>query len=374
MPHSLLEHYDQAVLAEKLEADSSQQQLALRLDALADALSHKNPDGFLRRLFGKSASPQRGLYIWGGVGRGKTMLMDMFFETLPVRKKRRLHFHAFMRDVHRAIFQEREKQASDPLQKTASGIARQTRVLCFDEFAVTDVADAMILSRLFGVLFAKGVSVVATSNMPPQELYKDGLNRPLFEPFIALIHQHMDVVHVNAARDYRLEKFEKSGVYFSGAQGSEKLETMWRLVTGGRGAPVALGLNGRALRIERSFGGAAWLQFAQLCDAPLGAQDYLELAQEFHTLFLEGIPHFTSDRRNALRRFINLVDILYDHGVNLIASAEAEPDGLLQDIGGYESQAYARTASRLMDMRSKDYLAKPHRPAAEQLEKQDLSR
>jgi cell division protein ZapE len=357
-----MQAYDLAVSVGKLENDSAQRDLAQRLSALAKSLASHN-GSFVKKLLPITKKEQRGLYIWGPVGRGKTMLMDMFFSELALAKKRRAHFHAFMRDVHERIFRERQKSEGDPLIKVADDIAREAQVLCFDEFAVTDVADAMILSRLFAQLFKQGVTVVSTSNMLPDELYKGGLNRSLFEPFIKQIKKKMDVVRCEAKKDFRLESLSKSGVYFTGAEAQQKLEAAWRDQLQDRAEQSEdLRFKGRHLPVPRAVPGICRFTFAELCEAPLGAEDYLELSAEFHTLFLEGILYFNFENRNALRRFINLIDILYDRGVKLIASAEAEPGELVTAMDGFESQAYQRTASRLIEMRSNTYLTRQHLP------------
>jgi cell division protein ZapE len=289
--------------------------------------------------------------------------MDMFFAELAVIKKRRVHFHSFMRDVHARIFKARQKNEDDVPTRVADALAHESHVLCFDELAVTDVADAMILSRLFTRLFAKGVVVVSTSNTPPEGLYQDGLNRPLFEPFIALLNSRTGVVKLDAKKDFRLEKLGKSGVYFTGKEAGEKFEAVWSAWLQHRSEQSeVLHFKDRILQVPRAISGACRFRFAELCEAPLAAEDYLELAAEFHTLFLESIPLFQLNDRNALRRFINLIDVLYDGGVKLIASAAAEPQDLLLSMDGYEAQAFERTASRLIEMRSNAYLTRQHLP------------
>ncbi|MES2907257.1 MAG: cell division protein ZapE [Pseudomonadota bacterium] len=368
----LLKHYNEAVSSQRLEDDAAQRALAIRLDDLSTELKKNDERGFFSGLFTRQVV--KGLYIWGSVGRGKTMLMDLFFVDVAITKKQRVHFHAFMRDVHQSIFEERQKGTYDPLQKTALRLAKQVQLLCFDEFAVTDVADAMILGRLFTLLFDKGVTVVATSNSAPDALYKDGLNRPLFLPFIALIENKMDVLQLSAKKDFRLEKLERSGVYFTGQDATQKFDEAWHnFARHEKIQPEILRVKGRMVDIPLAASGAARLRFANLCEAALGTEDYLELSRAFHTVFLENIPFFTPEKRNALRRFINLVDVLYDHGVNLIASAASEPRDLVKDMDGYEGEAFARTASRLNEMRSSPYLAKAHLPHVETLENEALS-
>ncbi len=357
----LLKAYNQAIASGKLQNDAAQHDVAERLNRLLATFLKKERRSLLRTFFGPAVPAPRGLYIWGPVGRGKTMLMDMFFESLLIRRKRRAHFHAFMRDVHARIFKERGKGTDNPLLKVANELAAESRLLCFDEMVVTDVADAMILSRLFTQIFARGTVVVATSNMPPDDLYKGGLNHSHFDPFIALLKEKMDIVRLDAKKDFRLEKLEKSGVYFTGEDAKQKFDAAWRsCVQGQREYGMYLNFKGRSLRVPRTVSGACRFTFADLCEAPLGAEDYLELAADFHTIFIEAIPCFYLKQRNAIRRFINLIDILYDNGVKLIASAEAEPLALMEDMDGHEAEAYPRTASRLMEMRSTAYLTRQH--------------
>jgi cell division protein ZapE len=367
MPQALLKKYDYEIASGKLQKDAAQRDVMQRLSLLAAQLLERKTESFLKKLFWISANESvRGLYIWGAVGRGKTMLMDMFFADLALLKKRRVHFHAFMRDVHERIFKERQKSEDDALTRVADALSREARLLCFDELAVTNVADAMILSRLFTRLFAKGVVVVSTSNMPPEDLYKDGLNRPLFEPFIALLGSRMDIVKLDAKKDFRLEKLGKSGVYFTGSQAEEKFEAAWSAFLQDRSERVErLYFKERILQASRTVSGACRFDFAELCEAPLSAEDYLELASDFHTLFLKSIPCFQLKDKNALRRFIDLIDVLYDSGVKLVASAPAEPQQLVAAMDGYEAKAFDRTASRLVEMRSEAYLTRQHLPPSQ---------
>lgn len=363
----MLQNYERHIRSGRLQPDEAQQALAARLDELAVQLNRRK--SLLHALF--SSVPVRGLYIWGDVGRGKTMMMDLFFAGLTVHKKRRVHFHAFMQEVHERIFTIRQKQGdarTDPIGETARQVAQQAKILCFDEFAVTDVADAMILGRLFEALFAENVIVVATSNIPPDELYKGGLNRALFLPFIEQIKSHLDIAHLGGRQDYRLAKLTKSGVWFSGVNKHQAMDEAWQNIITEPQKAEALKLRGRTLHVPRSASGAARFTFAGLCEQPLGAKDYLELAQNYHTLFLDGIPAFTTERRSGLRRFITLVDILYDAHVKLVASAEAEPAALVQDMDDYEKFAYPRTVSRLIEMRGYDYLKLAHQGEPQQLE------
>ncbi len=311
----------------------------------------------------------KGIYIYGDVGRGKTMLMDFFFETSPVARKRRAHFHEFMLDVHERVHAVRqemrrgEHEGQDPIRLVADALADQAWLLCFDEFHVTDIADAMILGRLFTRLFERGVVVVATSNVPPDELYKDGLNRALFVPFIDMLQTHMDAVRLSARTDFRLEKFAGLPVWYVPADAAAdlKLDDAWRRLAGGHvGTAQELAVQGRSVRVPRTFMGVARFSFHDLCEQPLAAADYLRIGHEYHTIILDHVPVMTYDNRNAAKRFIILIDTLYDHNVKLIASAAAEPDALYRVDEGFEAAEFKRTASRLIEMRSQSYLAKPH--------------
>ena len=311
----------------------------------------------------------KGLYVYGDVGRGKTMMMDLFFEANPVVRKRRAHFHEFMADVHERVRVYRQKlkdgeiEGDDPIRLTANDIAEESWLLCFDEFHVTDIADAMILGRLFARLFELGVVVVATSNVAPTELYKDGLNRALFVPFVVMIEKHMEVLELKSRTDFRLEKLAGQKVWYVPADDDAALalDQAWRrLVGSSSGVPQELSIKGRRLRVPRAAMGVARFFFHDLCEQPLAAADYLRIAREFHTVIIDRIPVMNFDERNAAKRFIILIDTLYDNAVKLIASAAAEPDALYQASDGYEAAEFKRTASRLIEMRSEPYLALPH--------------
>lgn len=379
-PGSILSRYEALAAAGGIERDPAQVALARRLDHLAAALAdHRlaRKSSALGWLFGKrpSSAAPTGLYIWGSVGRGKTMLMDLFFEALPVRRKRRVHFHAFMADAHERIHDWRQKlkrgevKGEDPIAPVAASLADEAWVLCFDEFAVTDIADAMILGRLFTALFQHGVVVVATSNVEPDRLYEGGLNRTLFLPFIALLKEKMEVVRLDARTDFRLEKLAGSPVYHVPAdeQARAALDQAFRRVSGhGRGEPTAITVKGRRVEIPQAAAGVARFDFADLCAKPLGAADYLAIAQDFHTVVLDNIPIMGFEQRNEAKRFITLVDTFYDHRVKLLASAEAEPSDLYRSEHGREVFEFDRTVSRLMEMRSEEYLSLPHgQPASE---------
>src|SRR5947209_6340766 len=327
-------------------------------------------------LFAKRQPPEpiMGLYIHGDVGRGKTMLMDLFFATSDLKRKRRAHFHEFMADVHERVHGYRQKIKSgeipdgDPIAHTAAALADEAWLLCFDEFHVTDIADAMILGRLFTRLFEAGVVVVATSNVEPDELYKDGLNRALFTPFIALLHQHMDVVRLEAPKDFRLEKLSSQPVWYVPADEDAEvaLDNAWQRLTGMlSGEPWDIAAKSRVIRVPEAAKGVARFSFGQLCEQPLGASDYLRIAREFHTLIIEGIPVMDYPQRNEAKRFIALIDTLYDNGVKVVASAQAEPQSLYLAIEGYEANELRRTASSLIEMRPSEYLSLPHGRRAE---------
>jgi cell division protein ZapE len=362
-----------ALISERgFESDPAQAEVVRSLDALADKLkgykAEGKPSGFSRLFGAKPAEPPRGLYIHGPVGRGKTMLMDMFFDAVEGPCKRRAHFHAFMADVHARLNQWRQARkrgevaGEDPITPVAADLAQEASLLCFDEFSVRDIADAMILSRLFTALFAAGVVVVATSNVTPDDLYKDGLNRALFLPFIALIKERLEVIKLDARTDYRLEKLQRAPVYYAplSPKADAALDAAFLTLTGHeRGEPAHIELLGRHLDVPQAIDGVARFDFDALCRRPLGAADYLKLAQRFHTLVLDRIPLLGESERNEAKRLIILIDALYDMRVKLIASAAGEPETLYSGEGA-EAFEFARAASRLHEMRSADYLALPH--------------
>jgi cell division protein ZapE len=367
------EHYAALVAAGEIERDPAQEAVAAKLSHLQSELSRyrlARKSSSLGWIFAsRQAAPLRGLYIYGEVGRGKTMLMDLFYADSPVVRRRRTHFHEFMLDVHERIHDWRMKHkrgevaGDDPLAPVAAALAEQAWLLCFDEFHVTDIADAMILGRLFKQLFDRGVIVVATSNVAPDELYHDGLNRALFLPFIDLIEVHMEVVRLDARTDFRLEKLGDAPVWYvpADARATLALDDAWRRLTGGyEGAPMEIPLKGRILHVPRAALGTARFSFKQLCGEPHSAADYLKLARQFHTILLDHIPVMGSDQRDEAKRFIVLIDTLYDHAVKLVASADAPPTGLYVGTDGFEAQEFARTASRLIEMGSQSYLARPH--------------
>jgi cell division protein ZapE len=370
MPTLLRDRYVALVTEGRIVHDVAQDSAVARLGALAQRLeTHRlaRKSSSLGWLFGsrERAAPIKGLYIYGEVGRGKTMLMDLFFEAAPVANKRRVHFHEFMSEVHERVFALRQQPKNgdeDAVLLAGDAIAREVSLLCFDEFHVTDIADAMILARLFGRLFDAGVIVVATSNVDPDDLYRGGLNRPLFLPFIAALKRHMEVLRLDARTDYRLEKLVRGKVWHAPADAAAQtaLDEAWACVAMGDDAPLDLMVKGHRLHVPRAAHGAARFSFRELCGVPLGASDYLRIAREFHTVILDSVPVMDFDRRNEAKRFITLVDTFYDHAVKLVASADAAPHELYRAVDGFEANEFQRTVSRLIEMGSQSYLALPH--------------
>jgi cell division protein ZapE len=357
--------YAGLLAAGELKPDPDQARAAQALDRLALELARPKA-GFLKRLFAK-APLVCGVYLWGGVGRGKSMLMDLAFQHIPVRPKRRVHFHAFMLDVHQRIRRAREEGRGDPIPPVAESIAAEAKLLCFDEMVINNTADAMILSRLFTALLAEGVAVVTTSNRPPTDLYKDGLNRELFLPFIDLIDGRMQVVELDGPTDYRLDRL--AGVHTwhvpNGPAATAALSEAFFKLTD---YPVEdraqvpsedLDVGGnRTIHVPKSLKGVAVFSFRRLCGEARGAADYLAIAQRFHTVIIVGIPVMGPEQRNEAARFVTLVDALYEHKVKLLAAADAEPAALYPaGTGAFE---FARTVSRLEEMRSAGYLAEGH--------------
>ncbi len=348
----------------RLKHDPAQELAAEKLESLARALGDYHPNGggaggLWARLGLAStppAPPPMGLYIFGQVGRGKSMLMDLFFAGAPLARKRRVHFYAFMQEVHDRIHQRRNEKG-DPIVPVARAIAAQASLLCFDEFQVTDIADAMILGRLFAALFEVGVVVVATSNRAPDELYKDGLQRERFLPFIALLKEKLDILELEGGRDWRLARFVGRQVYFTPAddRAYRALERAFGDLTDNASAPRAvITVQGRRLVVPRAVKGVAWFSFAELCGSPLGPGDYLVLCREFHTIVLEGIPRMGRDQRNEAKRFHTFIDTLYEAHGNLVASADAPPQELYPaGDGAFE---FERTVSRLIEMQSEGYI------------------
>jgi len=366
-------HYQALVSSGAIEPDAAQEEVAEAFADLGQRLARYKPlrkQGLLGRLFAdKDDAPPRGLYVHGEVGRGKTMLMDLFFQQSTVEHKRRAHFHEFMAEVHERIYGFRQNIArgeiadGDVIALTAASIFDQVWLLCFDEFHVTDIADAMILGRLFAKLFELGTVVVATSNVAPDELYKGGLNRALFLPFIAQISEHMDVLRLDARTDFRLEKLAgvKMWLVPPDAAADTALDKAWASMTGNAPCrPRDISIKGRVLHVPCSAHGVARFSFADICEKPLAASDYLRLAHDYHTLLIDRIPVMDYAERNAAKRFIALIDTLYDSGVKLMASAAAGPLSLYVASDGNEANEFKRTSSRLIEMSSESYLALPH--------------
>lgn len=340
-----------------LSADPLQAQAARALDRIADGLGR--PAGLFRK-----PKPVRGAYLVGSVGRGKTMLMDVFFETVPIRQKRRLHFDEFMDEVHTAIADWRRGHQSDPIPEVTKPLLDTTRLLCLDEFQVSDITNAMLLGRLFERLFAGGVTLVATSNTAPDALYRDGLNRQLFLPFIGLLKTHVEVVELDGPTDYRRLKFAGEAVYQFGAGPAvaAAMDRLWLKLTGGTPARAeSVNSLGRDIAVPAAAMGAARFPFAALCESPLGARDYLRLAHAYDTLMIDGVPQFGPANPSAAKRFILLVDTLYDRGIKLAASF-AVPLGELA-AGSRNAGEFQRTLSRLVEMQSTAYLEAAHKPA-----------
>ncbi len=347
--------------ARGLKLDEAQEAAAARLHQLAGALQHYRPG---KRWF-FTAKPPKGLYIWGDVGRGKSMLMDLFFEEAPIAKKRRVHFNEFMVQTHARIHELRQNGGGDEIASVARMIANDATLLCFDEFQVRDVADAMILGRLFRQLFDLGVVIVATSNTAPKHLYEGGLNRQLFLPFIALIEERLGIVELNGPHDYRMQRMAGLDIYITplGAEADAKMDAAWkRLADCERSEPATLEVLGRKLVVPQAANGVARFSFADLCAQPLAAADYLAIARAFHTVLIDNIPVLTPQKRDEARRFTVLIDTLYDTGAKLVCSAAAPPGELYKSGDG--ADAFRRTASRLMEMRSLDYLKRGHRALA----------
>ena len=365
---TILQHYRRRVSAGELAADEQQARLVGRLHTLSDELSRyrRNPrEPRWRRFLGgaNGRGAPRGLYVWGGVGRGKTLLMDLFFDHAPLPAKRRVHFHQFMQEVHQSLHKIRQQQRSgliwedaDPITLVCQDIADRATLLCFDELQVTDITDAMILGRLFEALLGQGVVIVATSNTPPRDLYRDGLNRNAFLPFIAMLDDRLDVVHLAGPRDYRLERIMGQSLYVTplGPAAEQRIDRLWRDLTAGTDErPRVLEFAGRSLKVARSAGGVARFSFAELCERPLGARDFIAIAEAFHTLFLTDVPQLPRERHNEARRFTILIDTLYDRGRRLIVSAATAPEDIHAGPGA--GGEFARTVSRLHEMGSQAY-------------------
>ena len=364
---TVLAAYRSLIAAGELRADPDQAAAAARLDRLQHELEAVPKRGStLWRMLGRKPDPPRGVYLWGGVGRGKSMLMDLFFGCLNIERKRRVHFGEFMLEVHQRIAEERRKEAGDPIQPVAEALAEEARCLAFDEMMVTNSPDAMILSRLFTALIEAGVTVVTTSNRPPGKLYGDGLNREHFLPFIALIEQRLDVLPLNGATDYRRDRLGQVDTWLvpNGVKATAMLSgDFFRLtdfpVTDRANVPSEnLIVQGRTLHVPKALKGVAVFSFKKLCAEARGAADYLAVARRYHTVILVGVPKLGPEQRNEAGRFVSLIDALYEHKVKLLAAADAEPARLYEaGDGRFE---FERTVSRLEEMRSDAYLAQGH--------------
>lgn len=368
-----LPRYRELVRSGEIHADPAQRLAVEKLQLLHMRLANYNPRAGKKVALGwlgfgrkgaKADKPLTGLYICGGVGRGKSMLMDLFFETAPVRRKRRVHFHAFMQEVQAGLHSARETNVEDPIQLVADEVAEHAWLLCFDEFHVTDVADAMILGRLFQALFARGVVMVATSNRAPDELYKDGLNRQVFLPFIHMLKEQVDIIELETPRDFRQGLAGGVPTYFTplGPEADAAMDAAWARETGGEaGGPLTLSVHGRRIPLERATEDAARASFEALCERPLGPSDYLELARRFRVVFIDRIPKLGWAQNNEAHRLVTLIDALYEARARLYCSAEVPPEQIYTEgKGAFE---FARTASRLREMQSAAWLARTRGPA-----------
>lgn len=368
---SPLQRYQQDLQKPGFSADHNQARAMDFLQRVYEALLERNQQTTSQRIQAQfqrwwrrsGRRPVKGVYLWGGVGRGKTYLMDTFFESLPFTKKLRAHFHRFMRRVHQDLTDLAGH--SDPLKQVAARIASEADIICFDEFFVADITDAMLLGNLFQYLFERGVTLVATSNIPPHLLYKDGLQRERFLPAIALIEQHTHVVHLDSQVDYRLRVLERASLYHCplGTEAEKSLrQSFFSLLTdhSTHADDVDLDIEGRQIRALKEAEGIVWFDFPAVCDGPRSPNDYIELAREYHSILISNVPLFTIKLNDQARRFINLVDEFYDRNVKLMLSAEAPLDQLYQ--GGKLAFEFQRTTSRLLEMQSLEYLGRPHRP------------
>ena len=368
MPHEILkvpergmmDAFEAELKARGYEADESQRAAARRLQQLyTDLLGFKAARRTQLRKLLSRVRPPRGVYFWGGVGRGKSFLMDCFYDAVPYRRKRRVHFHAFMQQVHDAL--KKHKAETDPLAKVADELAASARLLCFDEFHVSDIADAMILGRLVDALFERGVVLVATSNYPPDGLYPNGLQRQNFLPTIELLKKQLEVFELDAGIDYRLRSLERMDIYMvpNGPAADARLAEDFRQICGEPCAPGPLTILGRTLVTRDRSLGAVWFDFQELCGGPRSQNDYLELARRYHSMLISDVPKMGREQANEARRFTWLVDVLYDFRVKLILSAEVEAHLLYTE--GPNAHEFVRTVSRLIEMRTREYLAAPHR-------------
>ena len=351
----------------KLNSDPAQLLAAEKLQSLSHALAGYRPAGNgtgWKARFGlarRRETPPLGLYLFGDAGRGKSMLMDLFFEHAHVERKRRVHFHAFMLEVHERIHRLRRREKSEPIAPLAGQLAEEAWLLCFDEFHVTDIADAMILGRLFEALFQMGVVVVATSNFAPDDLYRNGLQRELFLPFIALIKEKLDILHLEGGIDWRHRRMKGMRIYHTplGPDATAALNTAFATLTeGAEPRPETLVFQGRSFTVARAAKGVAHFTFEELCQSPLGAADFLAIAQHIRTVIVDGIPQLGPERRNEARRLVTLIDELYEHRAQIVCAAEVEPDQICPS--GDVAELFRRAASRLIEMQTAEYLEEEH--------------
>ena len=357
MRQTLTEIYEARVADGTLRPDPAQHAILPALESLRQWLEENATRrvGLFAGLFARPVAAPKGLYIWGGVGRGKSMLMDLFTEATDIRAKRRVHFHAFMQEVHRGMHEARKRGVEDAIAPVAEAIIRDTRLLAFDEMQISDITDAMIVGRLFEKLFAGGIVIVTTSNRPPEDLYKTGLNRALFLPFIAMLEDRLQVVELESPTDYRQHRLAGAQVYFHPARSAgQAIATLWSDLTGGAAeAPLTLVVNGRQLTLPRFANGVGRASFWELCSKPLGPADFLAIAQAVRVLILEDIPQLSAANYNEAKRFVTLIDALYEARVRLIASAAEAPERLyIEGEGVFE---FERTASRLREMQAADW-------------------
>lgn len=356
---TILTEYDRRSDLGLIRPDVAQRAVVVKLDELAGKLQQSAPASGLLGRFKKPPPPPKGLYIHGEVGRGKTMVMDLFYETVQATPKRRVHFHAFMQDVHKRLHAARQSHTQDAIAPVAKALAKEARLLCLDEMQVTDIADAMIVGRLFEGLLAAGTVIVTTSNLAPDQLYRNGLNRQLFLPFIALIRQRLDVVSLESPTDYRLGRVKAHETFLTpiSAETDARLQDLWqRLTDTEKGEPLDIDVLGRKLHVPQAAHGCARFSFAELCEQPLGPPDYLALAQNFQILFLEHIPELNPERRNEAKRFVLLIDTLYDAKVRLVATSAQAPEGIYP--AGDHAFEFGRTVSRLKEMQSASWWGK----------------